>query len=221
MSSANRRRREQNREARVQAAEDARRRAKRQRITLTAVGLALAIGVAVVLVARAHGNNGSSASKASTSTTSGPSTTAGPTTTTTVPGSVAGKPCVAMKGTPPVGAPAVPVVVGPPPKQLVTRDLRVGTGAVVKANATVTIDYIGVSCSSGKIFDSSYSRHQPFVTPLSQVVPGWQQGIPGMKVGGERLLGIPPALAYGSQGYPPDIAPDETLWFVVNLLKTA
>ena len=97
------------------------------------------------------------------------------------------------------------------------KDLKIGTGAIVKPGATVTVDYIGVSCSTGKIFDSSYSRNQPATFPLSGVIPGWTQGIPGMRVGGERLLGIPPALGYGSSGQPPEIAPDETLWFVVHV----
>jgi peptidylprolyl isomerase len=72
-------------------------------------------------------------------------------------------------------------------------------------------------CSNGKLLDSSYSTGQPYSTPLGNVIPGWQQGIPGMKVGGTRLLGIPPELAYGSTGDPPTIAPDETLWFVIQL----
>ena len=83
--------------------------------------------------------------------------------------------------------------------------------------ATVTVDYIGVACSTGKIFDSSYCRGQSATFPLTGVIPGWSNGIPGMKVGGARLLGIPPAEAYGNQGSPPDIAPDETLWFVVKV----
>jgi peptidylprolyl isomerase len=85
---------------------------------------------------------------------------------------------------------------------------------------TVTVNYIGVSCSTGKIFDSSYSRNQPATFPLSGVIKGWTDGIPNMKVGGQRLLGIPPDQGYGSQGQPPTIAPNETLWFVVEVLDT-
>ncbi|MDQ4098076.1 MAG: FKBP-type peptidyl-prolyl cis-trans isomerase [Actinomycetota bacterium] len=118
----------------------------------------------------------------------------------------------------PSGAPDVPVEVGPPPTQLVTRDLKVGTGAEVAANSTVTVNYIGVACSTGKIFDSSYLRGQPAGFPLNGVIKGWQDGVRGMKVGGQRLLGIPPSLAYGSTGSPPSIAPDETLWFVIDVL---
>jgi peptidylprolyl isomerase len=118
----------------------------------------------------------------------------------------------------PAGAPAVPVKVGPPPTQLVIEDITPGTGAEVTASSTVVADYVGVSCSTGKVFDSSYSRGQPAPFALSEVIPGWQKGLPGMKVGGTRLLGIPAELAYGSS--PPagsGIAPDEPLWFVVQL----
>jgi peptidylprolyl isomerase len=135
-------------------------------------------------------------------------------------GSAAGKPCVAVADTPPAGAPEVPVQVGAPPKTLVTQDLEPGTGTTVAEGATVTVDYIGVSCSTGKIFDSSYSRGEPATFSLSQVIPGWGQGIPGMKVGGTRLLGIPPDLAYGDQSQGADIAPGETLWFVVKVENT-
>jgi peptidylprolyl isomerase len=120
----------------------------------------------------------------------------------------------------PAGAPAVPVKVGPPPTQLVKEDLKEGTGATVGANDTVTVNYIGVSCSTGKIFDSSYSRGQPATFGLTGVIKGWTDGIPGMKVGGQRLLGIPPDQGYGAQGSPPDILPDETLWFVVEIVDT-
>ena len=138
--------------------------------------------------------------------------------TTTAAGSAKGKPCVAMADTPPAGAPTVAVRTGPPPKELVMEDIKEGTGATVNPNDTLTVHYIGVSCSTGRIFDSSYGRGEPASFPLGGVVPGWQQGIPGMKVGGQRLLGIPPELGYGAQGRPPSIAPDETLWFVVEVL---
>jgi len=120
----------------------------------------------------------------------------------------------------PAGAPEVPVKVGPPPTQLVKEDLKPGTGATVGANDTVTVNYIGVSCSTGTIFDSSYSRGQPATFPLTGVIKGWTDGIPGMAVGGQRLLGIPPDQGYGPQGSPPDIAPGETLWFVVEIVDT-
>lgn len=153
-----------------------------------------------------------------TSTTSTASST--PSATSAAPvASAAGKPCVAVADPLPAGAPAVPVKVGPPPTQLVTQDLKDGTGAVVAAGATVTVNYIGVSCSTGKIFDTSYGA-TPVTFPLGQVIKGWQDGIPGMKVGGQRLLGIPPAEGYGTQGQGANIAPEETLWFVVEVTDT-
>lgn len=133
-------------------------------------------------------------------------------------GSAAGKPCVAVADPLPAGAPEVPVKVGAPPDKLVMEDLKPGTGAVIAPEATVTVNYIGVACSTGKIFDNSYERGQPATFALTGVIPGWTQGIPGMKVGGTRLLGIPSALAYGPQGQGADIAPDEPLWFVVEVL---
>jgi len=128
------------------------------------------------------------------------------------------KRCVAVSEALPEGAPKVPVKVGPAPTALVAKDLKPGTGAVVTADQSLTVNYIGVSCSTGKIFDSSYSRGQPATFSLSNVIPGWQKGIPGMKVGGQRLLGIPPELGYGESGSGSKIGPGETLWFVVEVL---
>ena len=144
----------------------------------------------------------------------------GPPTTAFSAGTTVGSSCVAVSEALPPGAPAVPVEIGRPPGQLVKRELRVGTGAQASANATVTVNYIGVACSTGKIFDSSYSRNQPVTLSLSNVIRGWQDGIPGMRVGGQRLLGIPPHQAYGETASPPNIGPNETLWFVVDLLST-
>jgi FKBP-type peptidyl-prolyl cis-trans isomerase len=107
-------------------------------------------------------------------------------------------------------------------KQLIKTDLIPGTGKVARAGQTVTVNYVGVLCENGKEFDSSWKRNQPFTTALSTssgVIPGWVQGIPGMKVGGRRELIIPPALGYGKSGSPPTIPPNATLVFVVDLLS--
>lgn len=108
---------------------------------------------------------------------------------------------------------------GAPPKQLVTNDLEEGTGAEAKAGDEVTVQYVGVNYKTGKEFDSSWSRSEPFSFPLGEgfVIPGWDEGVAGMKVGGRRELVIPPDLAYGSTGSPPAIPPNETLVFVVDL----
>ena len=194
----------------------ARRRQKRRGVLSGAVAVLIIVAIAILSLSGLIGGKGSTTTTSSTSTSTTPTST---TPTTVALPSAAGKPCVATKGPLPKGSPAVAVEVGPPPTKLVTKDLKVGTGAVVTATQTLSVDYIGVACSTGKIFDSSYASGQPVTFPLSGVIAGWQQGIPGMKVGGERLLGIPPALAYKNVQKGPYIAPDETLWFVVHVIS--
>lgn len=116
--------------------------------------------------------------------------------------------------------PKVTVPDGPPPKKLEVKDLKEGSGKAVKSGDSVTMDYVGVSYSTKKEFDSSFTSGQPFDFTLGQgaVIAGWDEGIVGMKVGGQRELIIPPGQAYGAQGRPPSIKPNETLVFVVDLL---
>jgi peptidylprolyl isomerase len=117
--------------------------------------------------------------------------------------------------------PVVHVPKGKPPTKLVVKDLKTGTGATAEAGKTVTVQYVGVNFKGGKQFDASWDRGQPFSFPLGQgqVIPGWDKGVVGMKVGGRRELVIPPDLGYGPQGSPPVIKPNETLVFVVDLLN--
>ena len=119
--------------------------------------------------------------------------------------------------------PVVTVPTGPAPTKLVTKDLVTGTGQTAKAGDTVTVNYVGELYKTGKEFDSSWSRNQPFTTALTtgSVIPGWVQGIPGMKVGGRRELIIPASLAYGKAGSPPTIPPNSPLVFVVDLLSVS
>ena len=107
-----------------------------------------------------------------------------------------------------------------PPAELVVEDLEEGDGDEATAGASLTVDYVGVLHASGDEFDESFSQPAPFEFVLGQgsVIPGWDEGLEGMKVGGRRQLVIPPDLAYGPQGQPPDIPPDSTLVFVVDLL---
>jgi peptidylprolyl isomerase len=116
--------------------------------------------------------------------------------------------------------PKVDVPKGAPPKKLVSKELTEGTGAEAKAGDEVTVQYVGVDYKTGKQFDASWDRGEPFTFTLGagQVIPGWDEGVAGMKVGGRRELTIPPDLAYGSAGAPPAIAPNATLVFVVDLL---
>ena len=170
---------------------------------------------AAVLVAAC---GSSSATKVSTGEKLGPP---GDASSSSAPASAAGKPCVALADPLPAGSPEVPVKVGPAPTTLLIEDLTPGTGAEVAATSSVTVDYIGVSCSTGKIFDSSYSRGEPATFPLDGVIKGWSQGLLGMKAGGTRLLGIPSDLAYGAAGQGADIGPNEALWFVVQMKSVA
>jgi len=144
-----------------------------------------------------------------------------PTTSTTLP-SAAGKPCKAVKDLPKGTLPGKPTTIlmptGVPPKTLGKSDLKVGVGDAVKAGQSVTVNYVGVACSTGKQFDSSWDSGTPFTTTLEEggLIKGWVEGIPGMKKGGVRELVIPPALAYADAGNG-DIAPGETLVFVIQL----
>jgi peptidylprolyl isomerase len=117
--------------------------------------------------------------------------------------------------------PTVEVPKGPAPTQLVVKDLKTGDGAEAKSGDQVSVQYVGVLYSDGKQFDSSWDRGQPFSFQLGggNVIPGWDQGVAGMKVGGRRELIIPPDLAYGAQGQPPTIPANATLVFVIDLVS--
>jgi peptidylprolyl isomerase len=111
---------------------------------------------------------------------------------------------------------------GEPPAELQKTDVVKGKGKAAEPGDTVAVQYVGNSWSTGAQFDASWDRGgQPFEFPLGagQVIPGWDRGVAGMKPGGRRLLVIPPDLAYGAQSPSPDIGPNETLIFVVDLEK--
>ena len=145
------------------------------------------------------GGTGSSSSAAPTT----------PTATTPTSGPLSKEP----KVTPPSGA---------APTKLVTKELIAGTGAEAKAGESVTVNYVGILYKGGKEFDASWKRNEPFTFTLGrgQVIPGWDQGVAGMKVGGRRELIIPSPLAYGAKGSPPTIPANAPLVFVVDLLGT-
>jgi len=107
------------------------------------------------------------------------------------------------------------------PTKFAIRDVEEGTGAKAKKGDEVSVQYVGVGYDSEKEFDSSWSRNEPFSFTLGSgaVIPGWEQGVEGMKVGGRREMLIPANLAYGSAGSPPDIAPNEALIFTIDLLS--
>ena len=117
-------------------------------------------------------------------------------------------------------APTIGAPTGTPPTTLVTKDIIVGTGAEALPTSTMTVHYTLMSWSNGALVESSWASGSPATFPLANVIVGWQQGIPGMKVGGRRLLVIPPDLGYGAQGGGP-IGPNETLIFVVDAIGVA
>lgn len=169
---------------------------------------------------------------------SSPSTSAGPTTTSsaksngqssTSTSSPAASPLHATLPVPaadlsPAGtfgqAPTVVVPKGTPPTALESADLITGTGSTALPGDNATVQYVLATYSSGKVVQSSWTS-QPFTFKLGagEVIPGWDKGVVGMKVGGRRELIIPPSLGYGAQSPGPGIAADDTLVFVVDLLN--
>lgn len=116
-------------------------------------------------------------------------------------------------------APEISAPEGNPPTELVTEDVFLGDGAEAGPNSTLTVHYTLMAWSTGKIVESSWVG-DPATFGLNQVIVGWQEGIPGMKVGGRRLLVIPADKGYGAAGGGP-IGPNETLIFVVDLLAVS
>jgi len=116
--------------------------------------------------------------------------------------------------------PVIPKPSGSPPRRLDKQDIVKGKGPAAKPGDIVTVQYVGVAFSTGDEFDASWDRGQPFAVPLGagQVIEGWDKGLVGMRKGGRRMLTIPPELAYGSEGSPPTIAPNETLIFVIDAI---
>jgi peptidylprolyl isomerase len=106
-----------------------------------------------------------------------------------------------------------------PATELAVADVYPGSGDAVAPGATVTVNYVGVGQQSGQVFDSSWQRGQPATFSLDGVIEGWSEGLVGMQPGGRRLLIIPAELAYGDAGAGADIAPGETLVFVVDLIE--
>lgn len=170
---------------------------------LTLVCLALAIPVGGC--GSSNSSTGSSESSASTESSGSAEST----------GSTEAESTPAAKKT----QPKVTVPSGAPPKKLEIKEIEKGSGPEAKSGDEVTVQYVGVGYESKEEFDSSWSRNEPFTFSLGagQVIPGWDQGVKGMKVGGRRELIIPPNLAYGSAGSPPAIGPNETLIFVIDL----
>ncbi len=163
----------------------------------------------VLAVSLALAACGGSSSKDETAATPAAAATDPPEGTVTVTGKLGEKPTIKVTPDNPT-----------PPSDLVSKDLKVGKGKTAKSGDNVTVQYVGALYFNNSVFDASWGK-QPFAFALGkgQVIPGWDKGIVGMKVGGRRMLVIPPADAYGAQGQPPTIPANATLVFVVDLLK--
>ena len=116
--------------------------------------------------------------------------------------------------------PVIDKPTGVPPRKLVKEDIVKGKGPGAKPGDTVIVDYVGVSFSTGQEFDASWDTGQTFPVQLGagKVIEGWEKGLVGIKKGGRRKLTIPPEQAYGAEGAPPAIGPNETLVFVIDAL---
>ena len=112
--------------------------------------------------------------------------------------------------------PEIDFIEGPAPADLVITDLVVGDGAEATPGATVLVHYLGVDFETGEQFDASWDRGETITFPLRGLIQGWQDGIPGMRVGGRRQLVIPPELAYGTSGG--HRLSGRTLVFVIDLI---
>jgi peptidylprolyl isomerase len=167
----------------------------------------------------------SSAARVSSNTGSGNDTTTTSTTLASTPAASAPVPAADVSPAGTAGqAPTVTVPSGNPPTGLESADLIVGTGREAAAGDQVTVQYVLATYSAGKVIQSSWTS-TPFTFTLGQgqVIPGWDQGVPGMHEGGRRELIIPPSLGYGANPPPgaAGIAANDTLVFVIDLLKVS
>jgi len=165
-----------------------------------------------------------SSSTTTTSSTSSGSSSSSTTTTSSSAATTATYATVPVQARSPAGTsgtqPSVTVPPGAPPTQLEVSDLIVGTGPTAQPGDSVTVQYVLATYSSGKVIQASWTS-QPFTFTLGQgqVIKGWDEGVVGMKVGGRRELIIPPTLGYGASAPGAGIAANDTLVFVVDLLK--
>jgi peptidylprolyl isomerase len=185
-------------------------------LALAAACLALAACGGGTKTAAIPSGSGSDSAASPTPTATTTATTAKP-----APPTPAVKTLAAGAGTNTKKKPKIAKPKGSPPSKLISDDIVTGKGPAAKNGDQLTVDYVGVSWSTGKEFDASWKRKQTFPLTLGQggVIPGWDQGLVGVKAGGRRMLVIPPDLAYGASGQPPTIGPNETLVFVIDVRK--
>ncbi len=201
MGTAKRERQKANRQQRLQELAKEARKEKTKGVALKVGGGIVAF---VAVVAAIYAFSGNKNDTASTASTLAPVSTFLPPTTVSYP--TLPKPTVKFPGT--------------APTELKVTDLKEGTGEPAKAGDSITLHYVGVLSTDGKEFDNSYDRGQPFTFTIGsgQVIDGWDQGMVGVKVGGQRQLDIPAALAYGDQDKGDIIKAGSALTFVVDIL---
>ena len=218
MATAKRERQKAARRQKIEAQQRAAKRHKTIQRTSIVVVVAVAIVVSAALLFR--GKSTPSTSAAATTTTSVGSTTTAPTTTT----STAAVHFAPVASPSPAGtfgkAPTVIVPAGAPPTTPEMSDLITGTGPAAKIGQKLTVQYVLATYSTRKVIQSSWTA-QPYTFTLGagQVITGWDKGMVGMRVGGRRELILPPSLGYGSVARGGGIAANDTLVFVVDLLK--
>jgi len=197
---------------------------KRRRQIRNTIIVAVIAGIVIGIVFLTSSNNTPKKSATTTTTTTTAPTTTTTTvagsTTTTVPATIAAIPAADLSPAGTAGkAPTVVVPPGSPPTQLESADLITGTGPAAKTGDALTVQYVLATYSSRKTVQSSWTS-QPFTFTLGQgVIQGWDQGVVGMKVGGRRELIVPPSLGYGSTAQGTGIAANDTLVFIIDLVK--
>lgn len=199
MGTAKRERQKANRQQRL---EELAKEARKQKSKKVGVRLGGAIVAFVALVGALYIFSGDDSSSSTASTT-----TVAVSTTTGVTVPTPPKPVVKFPGT--------------APTELVVTDLKEGTGEAAKTGDSITLHYVGVLSTDGTEFDNSYDRGEPFTFTIGsgQVIEGWDQGMVGVKAGGQRQLDIPAALAYGDQDRGDVIKAGSALTFVVDIVS--
>ena len=211
------------RELRLAAEAKAKKRRKQIRNVIIVVVIAAVIILIVFVTSSSNPPKKSASTTTTTTSTTAPSTTSttvAGSTTTTAPPTIGTIPAADLSPAGTAGkAPTVVVPAGSPPTQLETADLITGTGTAAKTGDSLTVQYVLATYSSGKTVQSSWTS-QPFSFTLGQgVIQGWDDGVVGMKVGGRRELIVPPSLGYGASSPGSGIAANDTLVFIIDLVK--
>jgi peptidylprolyl isomerase len=209
------------REMRLAAEAKAKKRRKQIRnIIIVAVIAGVVIGIVFLTSSNTPPKKSAATTTTTTTAPTSTTTTVAGSTTTTVPPTIGAIPAADRSPAGTAGkAPTVVVPAGSPPTELESADLITGTGAAAKTGDSLTVQYVLATYSSRKTVQSSWTS-QPFTFTLGQgVIQGWDEGVVGMKVGGRRELIVPPSLGYGATAQGTGIAANDTLVFIIDLVK--